>query len=174
MKFRKFIPTMYQKNITSINYEKLKSSGIRCILFDLDNTLLKKGDKKLEEKIEKKLILLKKNFKIIIISNNFKRKISKICSIIDVDFVSFSRKPFTFGFKKVTSRYNLKKEEICIIGDQLVSDILGGNRYGIKTILVDPLGEKDLKITKVNRILETFIFNSLKKQGVLERGIYYE
>ncbi len=174
MKFRKLIPTMYQKNITSINYEKLKNSGIKCILFDLDNTLLKKGDKKLEEKIEKKLILLKKDFKIIIISNNFKRKISKICSIIDVDFVSFSRKPFSFGFKKVTSRYNLKKEEICIIGDQLVSDILGGNRYGIKTILVDPLGEKDLKITKVNRILETFIFNSLKKQGVLERGIYYE
>lgn len=174
MKFKKFIPNIYQKSITDINYKKLKDSGIKCILFDLDNTLLKKDDKKLNEETEKFLINLKKYFKIIIISNNFKKKILKICSIIDVDFVSFSMKPLSYGFKNVTNRYNLKKQEMCIIGDQLISDIFGGNRYGIKTILVDPLGKKDLKITKINRILETFIFATLKKEGVLERGIYYE
>ena len=47
-----------------------------------------------------------------------------------------------------------KKKEMCMIGDQIVTDVLAGNRFKIMTILVDPLGEKDLKITGLNRKIE--------------------
>ena len=43
---------------------------------------------------------------------------------------------------------------MCMIGDQLITDILGANKFGIYTVLVDPLGEKDLKITTFNRFIE--------------------
>ena len=61
-----------------------------------------------------------------------------------------------------------------MIGDQIVTDILAGNRYKIKTILVDALGEKDLKITKLNRFIENKIVKRYQKKGLFERGKYYE
>ena len=56
----------------------------------------------------------------------------------------------------------------------MVTDVLAGNRYGIKTILVDPLGKKDLKITSLNRKIESTIIKHYKKKGLFERGKYYE
>ncbi len=63
---------------------------------------------------------------------------------------------------------------MCIIGDQIVTDVLAGNRYHIKTILVDPLGEKDLKITALNRIIENYIVKKYSKKKIFERGKYYD
>ena len=54
-----------------------------------------------------------------------------------------------------------------------MTDILGGNRFGIYTILVDPLGKKDLKITSLNRYLEKKKIKKLSKRNILERGKYY-
>ena len=62
---------------------------------------------------------------------------------------------------------------MCIIGDQIVTDVLAGNRYHIKTILVDPLGEKDLRITGLNRKVEARIVKHYEKRGIFERGKYY-
>ena len=61
-----------------------------------------------------------------------------------------------------------------MIGDQIVTDILSGNKFRIMTILVDPLGKKDLKITGLNRQIEAKIVRHYQKRGVFERGKYYE
>ena len=63
---------------------------------------------------------------------------------------------------------------MCMIGDQIVTDVLAGNRFRIMTILVDPLGEKDLKITGLNRKIEAKIVKRYEKRGLFERGKYYE
>ena len=83
-------------------------------------------------------------------------------------------KPSTRGLRKIKRNYNLKKKEMCMIGDQIVTDILAGNRFKIMTILVDPLGTKDLKITGINRKLEARIVKRYEKKGIFERGKYYE
>ena len=43
----------------------------------------------------------------------------------------------------IKRKYRLRKEEMCIIGDQLVTDIRGGNSYDVLTILVDPLAKEE-------------------------------
>lgn len=174
MVFEKFIPKEYKKSILDINYEKLKEKGIKCLLLDLDNTLAVVDKKEFNVEIKKKLQEIKKDFKIFIVSNNFHFRIKPFCDKIDTNFISFSMKPLSKGFRKVQRKYGYKKSEICMIGDQLISDILGGNRFGIMTILVDPLSKKDLKITKINRILEKMILKKLEHKGQLERGSYYE
>lgn len=63
---------------------------------------------------------------------------------------------------------------MCMIGDQIITDIIAGNRFHIYTILVDPMGKKDLKITGLNRKLEAFIIKKYEKRGLFERGHYYE
>lgn len=174
MSIYKYVPNMYKKDIFDINYKLLKEKGIRCIIFDLDNTLLIFNEEKVSNKTIELIKKLKKDFGIVIMSNNFKRRISGICDCLDVDFVSFALKPLSKGFNEVKKRYKYKNSEICIIGDQIVSDVLGGNKSNIMTILVDPLSNNDLKITKINRILERCILKKLKKTNALERGKYYE
>jgi HAD superfamily phosphatase (TIGR01668 family) len=172
--YKRFVPDIYQHSVLDINYNKLKEHGIKCILFDLDNTLLDINSDKLDRKIQNLLVKLSKEFKIIVVSNNFKKRIKPICDIINIDFISFCLKPLTIKFKPLLKKENFSLNEICIIGDQLISDILVGKKLKITTILVEPLSPKDLKITKVNRLLETKIFKELTKLKLLERGRYYE
>ena len=83
-------------------------------------------------------------------------------------------KPLPFCFSRIQKNYGLEKQAMCMIGDQLMTDVLGGNKYGIFTILVDPLGEKDLRITTFNRYVENQKIKKLSKLNILERGKYYD
>ena len=169
----KYIPDIYQRTITDIDYGRLKEYGIKCLIFDLDNTIALIDETKISASTKKLFEKLRKDFIIAIVSNNFGKRISGICDPINAPYVSFAMKPLGFGFRKVQREFNLKKEQMCIIGDQLMTDILGGNRFGIYTVLVDPMAEKDLKITSINRRLESGKIKKLTKMKILERGKYY-
>lgn len=170
----KCYPKMYQKSIQNINYKKLKKLGIKCLIFDLDNTIALIDQQMITEDTKKLLLELKKDFQIVIISNNIVSRVKPYADSVGCDFVANSRKPFAKGYKKVRKKYHFKKEEICTIGDQIVTDIIGGNYYGIYTILVDPLGKKDLKVTILNRFIERRILNYYQKKGIMKKGEYYE
>ncbi len=168
-----FRPSMYKKNIFEIDYDKLKDKGIKCLIFDLDNTLGLLENEKCPLKTKKLLKELQKDFLILISSNNTKKRIKPYLKDLGIGGVAFSLKPLTKGLIKIKRDYRLKKKEMVMIGDQIVTDILSGNRFKIMTILVDPLGEKDLKITGLNRKIEAKIIKYYKKKGLFERGKYY-
>ena len=168
-----FRPNMYKKNIFEIDYNKLKEQGITCLIFDLDNTLGLIEHEKCPLKSKKLLKELQKDFLILISSNNTKKRIAPYLKDLGIGGVAFSLKPSTKGLRKIKKHYNLNKKEMVMIGDQIVTDILSGNRYKIMTILVDPLGEKDLRITGLNRKIEARIIKYYKKRGMFERGKYY-
>lgn len=169
-----FKPKIYQKNIFDINYKKLKQEGIRCIVFDLDNTLGLISHKNCPEEAKKLIKKLQKDFVVVISSNNTKKRLKPYLEELGIDGVAWSLKPSIRGLLIIKKKYKLKKKEMCIIGDQIVTDILAGNRFHIKSILVDPLGEKDLKITGLNRKIEAMIVKKYEKKGLFERGKYYE
>ena len=168
-----FRRNMYKKNIFEIDYNKLKEQGITCLIFDLDNTLGLIEHEKCPLKTKKLLKELQKDFLILISSNNTKKRIAPYLKDLGIGGVAFSLKPSTKGLRKIKKHYNLNKKEMVMIGDQIVTDILSGNRYKIMTILVDPLGEKDLRITGLNRKIEARIIKYYKKRGMFERGKYY-
>ena len=124
-------PKIYKKNIFEIDYNKLKEMGIKCIVFDLDNTLGMIDNKKCPRNTKKLIKELQKDFLVLICSNNFKKRIKPYMVDLGVGGVSFSMKPFTFGLKKIKHKYNLKKKEMCLIGDQIVTDIFVGNRKNL-------------------------------------------
>ena len=164
-----FKPKMYKRSIYDINYEDLKNKNVKVIIFDLDNTLIgidEEPDNKLIKFIER----LKKSFKIIVASNNTKERVKKVCDKINCDYLYSILKPTKLLKKYFNKKVNNSFSETVIIGDQIVTDIFLGNRLGIYTILVDPKKEKDLKITKLNRILEKRIMKNLR----IKRGEYYE
>lgn len=170
-----FKPDMYVKDIYSIDYKKLKNFGIKCILFDLDNTLVpcsnKKPSRKLKDFIEK---LKDVGFKVIIFSNSNKKRLTPFKNILEVDCSYSSKKPFQKKYKKVLKEYKYNQSEVAMIGDQIVTDIYGGNRMGIFTILVKPINKKEFVFTKFNRFFENKIIRKLEKRKIFKRGEYYE
>ena len=169
-----FKPTMYRKNIFEIDYQRLKEMGITCLVFDLDNTLGLIKDKKCSVRVKKLLKRLQKDFLIFISSNNTGRRLKPYLTELGVEGMSMAFKPSTKNLRKLKKKYGLKKAEMVMIGDQLVTDIFSGNRFKIMTILVDPLGEKDLKVTYFNRKIENKIIDYYQRQELFERGKYYE
>jgi len=162
----KIKPDMYVKDILSINYKKLKEKGIKALFFDFDNTLIEMGNYTLNEKYEKLIEKIKKDFKVMIVSNSIHAsKLEKVCSKYNLSYVGASFKPFFFGFKKAEKLVGFKEQEICMIGDQLLTDVQGGLRRKYFTILIDPINDNEHLITKINRYRENKIF---------KRGKYYE
>ena len=58
----------------------------------------------------------------------------------------------------------LQAEEVVVIGDQLLTDVLGGNRVGLHTILVVPVAQTDGLVTRFNRKIERRIMKNMKKK----------
>ena len=171
----KFIPDMYQKSIYHINYEKLSEDGIKCLLFDLDNTCVPFKDTEPNKKLMDLFEMLKDmGFRVIIFSNASKKRITPFKNGLNVDCSASSKKPNTNKLVKIMKMFKYDLSDVVLIGDQLYTDILCGNKVGIKTILVNPMSKDDLPFTKIFRGLEKRKFKKFAKMGILKKGKYYE
>ena len=169
-----FVPDMYQKSIYDINYDKLKKSGIKCILFDLDNTLVPYTTKEPTKKIQDLFAELSNDFKVIIMSNSGKKRLRPFKEKLNVGVAYNSRKPLKKKYKKIMEIYNFKPEEIAAIGDQLMTDVFGANRLGIFTIFINKIGPAEPITTRFNRIWERKLIKHFNKKGFLIKGEYYD
>lgn len=168
------LPDIYQKSIFTIDYDKLYKRGVRLLIFDLDNTLALIDEKNCPLKVKELIIDLKKRFKVVMISNNVSSRIKPYKDELEIDAISMAMKPLTRGLIRIKRIYKCEKKEMIMIGDQLVTDILSGKLFGILTCLVEPLGEKDLKITGFNRKMEKIVLDKYKKMNKFERGRFYD
>ena len=82
----KYLPDIYKKNIFDINYNKLKKKDIKCLIFDLDNTLALIDSNRAEDNVKKLITDLKKSFIVVIVSNSPKRRVSSFGKALEVDY----------------------------------------------------------------------------------------
>lgn len=170
-----YVPDMYQQSIYTIDYQKLLNKGIKCLLFDLDNTLAPVTDRRPTQKLKDLFEDLKsKGFKVIIFSNSPKRRIKPFKEELNIDCCASARKPCKEKFLLVLKEYQYTVNEVAIIGDQILTDVLGGNRVGIMTILTNPISNKDFFVTKFNRYREKKIMKKLRDKNLFSKGRYYE
>ncbi len=169
-----FIPDIYQKNIYDIDYQKLKKKGIKCLLFDLDNTLIPVKTDLPTKKVKELFAYLETNFKVIIVSNSNKNRLIPFKEGLNVDVAASARKPLKNKYLKIMEIYKFKEYEIAAIGDQLLTDIWGANRVGITSILINPIGDYEKFGTHINRFFEKFIYRSLKRKNILIKGEFYD
>ncbi|MDX8045899.1 YqeG family HAD IIIA-type phosphatase [Gracilibacillus sp. S3-1-1] len=165
---KKFMPNEHVKRVLDINPQKLREMGIKGVITDLDNTLVawdvKDATPEIMEWFKK---MQEHDIKVTIISNNEEKRVSTFSEPLEVPFVSSARKPLGHAFKRAAKQMGLKKEEIVVVGDQLLTDVLGGNFAGFHTILVVPIVETDGKITRMNRMIERRILNQMRKKGMI-------
>ncbi len=170
-----FLPNMYFNSIYDINYKKLKDLGINTLVYDFDNTIVEKGNYKVSKKLKDLFKKLSKDFNILILSNTFnEEKIGKFSKECKVSFVMRGLKPLRHGFKKILKISSCKSDDLCMIGDQLITDVYGGNKMHFTTVLVNGINNDELSITKFNRKLEGFIIKKLNKKYGFERNKFYD
>ena len=85
-----------------------------------------------------------------------------------------SRKPFKKKYKKILELYHFKESEIACIGDQLLTDILGANRMGFTSILVNRMARYEFVSTRINRFFESFFLKKFARENILVAGEYYD
>lgn len=167
--YQKCIPSDYVTSIFDIDYKKLQKQGIKSLFFDLDNTIIAYDETELSKTHLTFFNELKKDFNLVIISNSGYNRVSKALNKLDVFYVYHSAKPTKIGLKKALKMIQTKKEETLLIGDQLMTDVLGASRFGISSILVKAVKRKsDRWMTRINRRLEKSVLRKImRKEPVL-------
>jgi HAD superfamily phosphatase (TIGR01668 family) len=158
-------PDFYVLSLDEIPILKLKEKGIRGLIIDLDNTLTNWNCHNIEPCVYKWLMDLNKlGFKTCIVSNNGAKRIEATLVGLNVPFVANALKPRKRGFLKAMELMDCQVENTAIIGDQLFTDILGGKRVGITTILVAPRSKKEFFGTKFTRLIERMVLSKMNKK----------
>ncbi|MFC5604017.1 YqeG family HAD IIIA-type phosphatase [Sporosarcina koreensis] len=164
-----FLPDEYVKDIFQISPEALKEKGIKGIITDLDNTLVEWDRPEATPEIMEWVRMMQEaGLQVAILSNNNQSRVESFCDPLGTPFICEARKPLAKNFKKALAMMGLKKEEAVMVGDQLMTDVLGGNRFGLHTILVVPVASSDGFVTKFNRMIERRIMAKLKRQGLIK------
>lgn len=166
----KIYPNLYLKKVEDITIEILQKNKIKALILDVDNTLIDYNKTLSEVVIQWAKELKGQGVKLYILSNtNQKEKVEKVAKAIQVPYRNLAKKPLKGGFKKVQKELKEKPENIAVVGDQIFTDIIGGNRVKMFTILVDPISQKDYWYTAWKRPLENKIKMKYKKQDTREK-----
>ncbi len=159
MMFSKLKPDYYYKDIFDIDFLYFKEKGYQGIICDIDNTIIPWSDKEpLREVIDWLEELEKMGFSLCLVSNGRKRRVKEISDYLGIPAVGQAAKPTRSAYRQAIKRLGMGKDKILVLGDQIFTDILGGNRVGLKTILVDPMDKEEFITTKMLRFLEKIIY----------------
>ncbi len=159
-------PNLYLDTVYDLKLEKLKKLGIDTIITDLDNTLVGWNDPTPNTKLVKWFENLRENgFKVVIVSNNSENRVAEFATQVDIPFISKAQKPRRSPFKRAMEQMGSTIKETAVIGDQIFTDVLGGNRTGLFTILVIPINPKEFIGTKIVRQCEKMVLKHLAKKG---------
>lgn len=163
--FKFLYPDMFVNSIYDINAEQLKKKGIKALLFDIDNTLVPMYQKDADEKVVQYIkTIQEKNFKVGIVSNAAQKRVDRFNKDINIHTVYRAGKPGIKAMVQAGRHLGYEPEEVALIGDQIFTDIAGGNKAGMTTILVKPIHKSESPHIRLKRVLEWFILQSYKKK----------
>lgn len=162
-------PRLYVNSVQQIDLSALLQAGIKGVIVDLDNTLVPWNE---DAQFPKAVAWLKKvkdaGLKVCIVSNNRPRRAKTLAGAFDVPFIWQAVKPRRRAFRKAMQLMELDHAETAVVGDQVFTDILGGNRLGLYTILVRPLKKQEFIGTRLVRQVEKVILHMLRRRGQLK------
>lgn len=151
-------PDDYVTSVCAVDLHSLKEAGIRAILLDVDNTIMPQGSPEclvaIGEWVER---LPEVGFLVAFVSNNWHGTIHERVARFGYDVTPKAMKPLTRGFRAAARALGVRPKECAVVGDQIFTDILGGNLVGATTVLVRPLTSADLPHTVVLRRIERLI-----------------
>ena len=162
-------PNAHFNNVREITIDFLQNNKINALILDVDNTLIDYDRNLSQDTVEWAENLKKNKIKLYILSNtNKQEKVKEVAKKLQVEYIYFAKKPLKTGFRKVQRILNEESVNIGVVGDQIFTDVVGGNRCKMFTILVEPIAEKDIWITLIKRPIENAIKKRYMKKQIIE------
>ena len=152
--FKKFIPFAIANSAYEIDKSFLKDIGIKVVFIDIDNTLDSYKALVPEQKTIDFINYLREDFEVVVISNNKKNKVTNYASKLGVPFIYKAYKPIPKKINAYINMHYFNKNDIILIGDQMITDVWCASNAKIKVIFCNKLVKEDQWTTHINRIFE--------------------
>lgn len=162
--FKKLYPTKYLDSSYSIDYEQLYRSGIRGLIYDIDNTLVEHGMPATERAIKLFEQLRSIGFDTCLISNNKESRVKPFADAVGSKYVYDAHKPSRKNYIRAMELMGTDTGNTYFIGDQIFTDVYGANRAGIPSILVKPIHPKEEIQIVLKRKLEKIVLFCYKRR----------
>ena len=167
---KKFVPDLICQSVFTIDLDKLKERQISGLLVDIDNTLVPWGEPEMEEAFVAWVRQAQhRGFKICLVSNAKQNRAQSFAALLGIPAVGMALKPLGRAFRKGMVLLVLEPQQVAVIGDQLFTDVFGGNRLGLYTVLINPLSKNELESTKLMRRIEHWILEKMVRRGEISR-----
>ena len=158
-----FKPKFKLNVVTDIRPDFLSENGIKALILDVDNTLSTHHGQQLTNGLEEWISLMKqKNIKLTVLSNSKEKRVEPFAEKINLPFISLGLKPLPFGYYRALKMSESKRKNTAIVGDQIFTDVLGGNLIGLKTILLTPILPENGWSFKLRRRMEKILLKIYK------------
>ncbi len=153
-----FKPDVILNRVFDLDIEKLRQNGIKGIVFDIDNTLAYNAEPEPDEAVRSFLRhLQEEGFRIALVSNNNKERVCTYNRTLSLPHMYRAGKPLKYKMKKIIRSMGIRRQETCMVGDQLFTDVWGGKRMGMFTVLVTPFDENEEWFIRLKRKIERFL-----------------
>ncbi|MCL2135984.1 MAG: YqeG family HAD IIIA-type phosphatase [Coriobacteriia bacterium] len=154
------LPDRYLTSVLQIKADWLRAKNVKAMLLDIDNTLasrvtLAAGAEILDWVNEMK----SEGFLMHLVTNNWHHAVFETAAHLDLPIVYKSMKPLPFNFVRAMKRLGVSRREALIVGDQVMTDILGAKILKMQSVLVLPLTDSDRTHTKLLRNVEKIVLS---------------
>ena len=160
------LPSIIVEAVTDLTPEMLSERGIELLMLDFDNTIVPYTSDIPEPLMEQWLYDMKQSdVKICVVSNSKNQRVRIFCKNYGIDCITHAKKPFPKGIRECLAKYRLPASKCALAGDQIFTDVLGGNLFGCHSILVEPIQPESTAFFKFKRFLEKIILFFYRKRA---------
>ena len=160
-------PNYHASSLYDVPLDTLWNNGIRCLVLDLDNTLVAWNVRAFDQKLADWLEYARNiGFALFILSNGGSKRVGIMADQLGLACIANACKPRPSAFLLAASQAGFEPSACAAIGDQLFTDILGANRAGLYSILVDPISEKEFYLTRFSRMMERLFHRPACKKDI--------
>lgn len=152
-------PWRTERAITDVDVDELVALGIRCVLFDRDNTVVPRDTGVAPADVMDWISRVRAvGISLCMVSNNFHtQQVEASAAELGCQVVHHAMKPAPFAVRRALALADVRASEAVLIGDQVFTDVMAGNLAGVRTILVEPQSTSDLWYTHIFRVFERAI-----------------
>lgn len=155
-------PSLYLASALELKAAVLADRGIKGLILDLDNTLLPWGREEIPAGLPVWLAELRRaGITACVVSNNKRRRVEHLSTTLGVPWVHGAGKPRGKGFRAAMAIMGTDPSNTAVMGDQIFTDVFGGNRLGLFTVLVTPVSSREFVGTRLVRLAEWLVLRGL-------------
>jgi len=156
--FKAMKPEKVYESLVLIPWDELAGEGITTALLDFDNTLGPDHATEPEEYSYKCVKLIEeKGIRCCLVSNAKSERSAKIAEKLGIPVVTYANKPGTSGVLKAIALMESAPDKCIMVGDQVFTDVIAGNRSGVRTFMVEKLHKQEIWYVLLKRPFEKLV-----------------